>query len=67
MLTKLKNMNKQTKSNAITYGIVVMAYIAVKLLISTNNLSSLMRGLLVPLCTYAILAVSLNLVVGFLG
>ena len=67
MLTKLKNMNKQTKSNAITYGIVVMAYIAVQLLISTNNLSSLMKGLLVPLCTYAILAVSLNLVVGFLG
>ncbi len=32
-----------------------------------NLVSSLFQGLLVPLCVYAILAVSLNLVVGILG
>lgn len=67
MLKGLKNINKQTKSNTITYAIVIIAYLVVQLLITTGNLSSLMKGLMVPLCTYAILAVSLNLVVGYLG
>lgn len=63
----LKNMNKTTKSNFITYGIVLAAFLLVQLMQATDNLSSLMKGLLVPLCVYVILAVSLNLVVGILG
>lgn len=63
----LKKMNKSTKSNLITYGIVIAAYIIVQILISTGNISSLLKGLMVPLCIYVILAVSLNLVVGILG
>ena len=63
----LKNINKNAKSNIITYGIVLAAYLLVQLLQVTDNLSSLMEGLLVPLCVYVILAVSLNLVVGILG
>ena len=66
-MKKLKNMNKTTKSNFITYGIVLAAYLIVQLMQTTGNLSSLMQGLLVPLCVYVILAVSLNLVVGILG
>lgn len=60
-------MKKTFRSNLITIGIVVIAYIIVRILIATNNISSLMNGLLVPLCIYAILAVSLNLTVGILG
>lgn len=59
--------NKNLKSNLITYGIVIAAYIVVQILRSTGNLSSLMEGLLVPSCVYVILAVSLNLVVGISG
>ena len=33
----------------------------------TGHMTSLLKGLLVPLCVYAILAVSLNLTVGILG
>ena len=66
-MNKIKNLSKTTKSNFITYGIVIAAYILVQILLSTGNLSSLMQGLLVPLCMYAILAVSLNLTVGILG
>jgi len=51
----------------ITYGIVVASYVVVALLGAAGRLSSLMEGLLVPLCVYVILAVSLNLVVGILG
>lgn len=63
---KLKN-NARLKSNLITFGIVIAAYVIVELLIAAGALSSLLQGLLVPLCTYAILAVSLNLTVGILG
>ncbi len=55
-----------TKDNS-TYIIVILAYIIVEALIGTGNLSSLMKGLLVPLCVYVILAVSLNITVGILG
>lgn len=63
----MKNMNKTTKQNMITYAMVIIAYIVMQTLSVTGNLSSLMQGLLVPLCTYSILAVSLNLTVGVLG
>lgn len=62
-----KKMKKTTRSSIITYGIVIVAYLVIQILSGTGNLSSLFTGLLVPLCTYVILAVSLNLVVGFLG
>ena len=60
-------MNKTTKSNLITYGIVIAAYIIVEILMLTGNLSSHMKGLLVPMTYYAIIAVALNLCVGILG
>lgn len=63
----MKNINKTTKSNLITYGIVIAVFVIVQVLLMTGQVSSLMKGLLVPLCVYVILAVSLNLVVGILG
>lgn len=66
-MKKLKKLSKTTRSNFITYGMVIAAYILMQILMMTGHLSSLMQGLLVPLCTYAILAVSLNLTVGILG
>lgn len=62
-----KNMNKTTKSNTITYALVVLVYLVVQLLVTTGNISSLMKGLLVPICVYVIAAISLNLVVGISG
>lgn len=60
-------LNKTLKSNLITYGIVIAAFLIVQVLISTGHVTSLMKGLLVPLCIYSIMAVSLNLTVGILG
>jgi ABC-type branched-subunit amino acid transport system permease subunit len=60
-------LNKITKNNSITYLMVLVLYIAVQLLLVTGNVSSLMEGLLVPLCIYVMLAISLNLTVGILG
>ena len=67
MTVMKKKLNKTTKSNLITYAMVVIVYIIVQLLVSGGAVSSLMKGLLVPLCVYSILAVSLNLTVGILG
>lgn len=63
----MKNINKTTKNNLITYGIVLAAFVLVQVMLAAGQMSSLMKGLLVPLCVYVILAVSLNLVVGILG
>lgn len=59
--------NKIFVRNLITYGIVIAFFIVIQIMISTGNISSLLKGILVPLCTYVILAVSLNLTVGILG
>ena len=60
-------VSKSLKDNLLTYGMVILAYLIMQMLIGTGNVSSLMQGLLVPLCVYVILAVSLNLTVGILG
>ena len=59
--------NKIFKNNCITYGIVIACFIIVEILTLTGSISSLMKGLLVPLCVYVIVAISLNLTVGILG
>ncbi len=67
MIGMKKTMNKTAKNNLITYAIAIGAFILMQILIGSGSISSLMQGLLVPLCTYVILAVSLNLVVGIFG
>lgn len=60
-------LNKTLRNNMITYGIVIAAFIIIQVLINAGQVSSLMKGLLVPLCIYTIMAISLNLTVGILG
>ncbi len=67
MIVMWKKMKKTTRSNIITFGMVILAYAVIQEMVMTGNISSLFEGLLVPVCTYVILAISLNLVVGILG
>ena len=53
----LKKMNKTTKNNLITYAMVILAFVIMQILISAGSISSLLQGVMVPLCTYIILAV----------
>ena len=64
---KKYKITKNVRDNILTYGIVILAYFIIQMMIHTGKISSLMQGLLVPLCIYVILAVSLNLTVGILG
>lgn len=63
----LKTMKRSTKSNLITFGIVIAFYIVVQLLSAADLLTNSFAGQLVPICAYVIMAVSLNLTVGILG
>ncbi len=60
-------MKKKTKDQLITIGSIAVLYLIVQILVKTGNMSSLMQGLLVPMCTYSLVAIGLNLCVGYLG
>ena len=64
---KKTKLRKSTVNNLITYAIVALFYIVVTVMIQTGNASRHMQSLLVPICVNIVLAVSLNLVIGFLG
>ncbi len=64
---KRKPMSKNMKSNLITYAMVVVIYIVMQILIAAGVISYHIQGMLVPVCAYVMLAVSLNLTVGILG
>ena len=44
----MKNMSKTTKSSLITYGLVVLAYVVAEIFMKTGHMTSLLKGLLVP-------------------
>ena len=64
---KLKNALLKNKQSALTYGIVIVAFIVMQSLSAAGMLTRSVTGYLVPICAYVVLAVSLNLVVGISG
>lgn len=67
MKTKILKMNKSTRSSLVTVAVIVIVYTVLQTLIVTGNMSNLLQNLLVAMCYYSIMAVSLNLTVGILG
>ncbi len=67
----MKKLSKITKNSLVTYGIEIgrasCRERVCEIFMRTGHMSSLLKGILVPLCVYVILAVSLNLTVGILG
>ena len=59
--------NKNTRTNALTYLVVILGFVVMQSLNSFGLLGSSVRGYLVPICVYISLAVSLNLLVGVCG
>ena len=59
--------DKTTKTNLLTYLIVAVAFVIMQTLSSLGMLGSAMKGYLIPICAYIVLAVSLNLLVGICG
>lgn len=65
--TKQKKLSPQTRSDFITYAIVIAAFAILQPMKMGGLLSSSLSGLLVPICAYVVMAISLNLTVGVLG
>lgn len=67
MKKNVSNLNPLTKKNLITLLMCVVIFAIVQIWQASGSMGSLYQGLLVPICIYIIMAVSLNLVVGYLG
>ena len=62
-----KKLKKHTKISFLNYGMVIAFYIVVQILAMTGNLSNSLKGQLIPIVSYVIVALALNLVVGISG
>ena len=60
-------LSKFLNRNTLAYLLVIVAYAILQTMISTGNIKSLLKGMLVPICAYVVMAISLNLTVGVLG
>lgn len=63
----MKKFSNSARASFINYGIVLLFYLFCQLMISMGKLSSSLSGQLIPICTYVIMALALNLVVGISG
>ncbi len=64
---KTLKLNKTTRMNFLTYFLVIVAFVVLQAMIATGSITSSLKGMLVPICAYVVMAVSLNLTVGILG
>ena len=60
-------LNKTTRTNYLTYLGVIIAFVVLQIMADGGMLSSTLKGQLVPICAYVVMALSLNLTVGVLG
>ena len=67
MGTSVKRIKTATLVDYATYLGVIIAFIVMSVLQSRGMLSRSISGMLVPICCYVCMAVSLNLTVGILG
>lgn len=62
-----KLFSRNNKSKTISFSIVIFSYIIIELLLNITRMPRLFTSLLVPTCAYIVIALALNLVVGFSG
>ena len=60
-------MKKMNSSKVISFALIIISYGVMMLLSKTGHITRSMQGMLVPICAYIVMAVSLNLTVGILG
>ncbi len=65
--SKKRRLSKTSKVNFATYGGVILAFAVIQILSRRGMLSANLTGMLVPICAYVVMALSLNLTVGVLG
>ena len=63
----MKKRTKTSRRNAFTYALVILAFAILQSMSAAGAISSSLKGMLVPICAYVVMAISLNLTVGILG
>ena len=66
-MAKQKKMSKSARTYLTSFGLIGVFWGAIEITKFAGALSSKAAGLLIPVCAYIMMAISLNLVVGFLG
>lgn len=66
-MSKIKTMKKGSLRNIAAYALVIISFILVTAFSKAGALNRSAQGLLVPVCCYIVMAISLNLTVGILG
>ena len=62
-----KAKRKRLIYNLVTFALVIAAFIVLQSMIANKSISRSLKGQLVPICAWIVMAVSLNLVIGFSG
>ena len=63
-------MSKKRKKfmvSLITYAVLILLFIVLTVMINNKSISRTLKGQLIPICSWIVMAVSLNLVVGISG
>ncbi|MBQ8971797.1 MAG: branched-chain amino acid ABC transporter permease [Clostridia bacterium] len=60
-------LKKNTINNLITYIMVIAAFLLCQWMLASGKMTRSLKGQLIPICVYIVMAVSLNLVVGISG
>ena len=63
----MKTKKARLITNAVTYGVLIALFIVLTVMISNNTITRTLKGQLIPICSWIVMAVSLNLVVGISG
>lgn len=66
-MKNIKKISGAAKKDFLTYIVVIIAFVVVNILSSAGALGRSAQGLLVPICCYIVMALSLNLTVGIMG
>lgn len=60
-------MKRNNTNKIVSFALVIAGYVIMTVMIRTGHATRSMQGMLVPICAYIVMAISLNLTVGILG
>ena len=63
----MNTKKKKFMINLITYAVLIILFIVLTVMINNKSISRTLKGQLIPICSWIVMAVSLNLVVGISG
>ena len=63
----MKKLTRTSRYHLVTYALIIAAFAVLQTMQVRGTISASLRGMLVPICAYVVMAASLNLTVGILG